>query len=543
MPGLRFDDRLRTALRLPDARLSMRLGKWRQIVDLLVQPHSSHSPSDVAEAAAWLKVHHQEMPQGLFKELNRTFKGVEIPPPLAPFFAEPAAASRRKPSAAATKLSQGEILERNGARQPLREKKNGHENASGSLNSAPDTAAEVARLNGSIFFRSPAAGEGKPPRKSVSVTSFDAPRRSEAKAAFTVRRVPIERMETLVSGAVRPRTGDLVLARVDRILSQSRLELTSGRKAALHAGDEIIIAYGDRYATDQLEARIPLDLAPTNLVATGGVAAEMVSRTSGVRPPTHITPIGLIGDARGTPLNLLQFALKPIGERKPRPRIVAVLGTGMNSGKTTTNRYLIAGLSRAGLRPGAAKITGTGSGGDYWVMSDAGAYRVLDFTDAGYSSTYRISLQEVEAAAANLIDHLAEAGCGVILLEVADGLFQEQNAQLIRSGFFQSSVDGVFFAASDAMGAAAGIKELNSAGIPILGVSGRLTASELSVREAKQFLDVPVYGKAELSDPALAPRLVGMAAGHFPSQPFHEEQARASLSLPAAGEEAPDQVL
>jgi hypothetical protein len=349
-------------------------------------------------------------------------------------------------------------------------------------------------------------------------------------------------METLVSGAVRPRTGDLLLARVDRILSQSRLELASGRKAALHVGDEIIVAYGDRYATDQLEARVPADLGPTNLVATGGLAADMVTRTAGVRPPTHISPIGLVGDARGTPLNLHQFALEPVVGGRPRPRTVAVLGTAMNSGKTTTARYLIAGLSRAGLRPGAAKITGTGSGGDYWVMTDAGAHRVLDFTDAGYSSTYRIPLQEVQAAAAKLIGHLAQAGCDVIVIEVADGLFQEQNAELIRSEFFRGYVDGVFFAAGGAMGAAAGIAELRSAGVPMLGISGKLTASELSIREARQFLDVPVYAKAQLGDPELAPRLVGMAPDS-PGPALFNDRHEVEHSPARSGHETSDRVL
>ncbi|AYG93934.1 hypothetical protein D8I30_01080 [Brevundimonas naejangsanensis] len=118
-------------------------------------------------------------------------------------------------------------------------------------------------------------------------------------------------MKTLISGPMRPRTGDLLLARVDRLGYQTRLELTSGRKASLHPGDEIILAYGDRYATDQFEAEVPPDLGPTNLVATGGVASRMLSRLKGMRAATGITPLGLIGDAQGAPLNLSQFAFLP----------------------------------------------------------------------------------------------------------------------------------------------------------------------------------------------------------------------------------------
>ena len=58
---------------------------------------------------------------------------------------------------------------------------------------------------------------------------------------------------------------------------------------------------------------------------------------------------------------------------RERPRTIAVIGTSMNSGKTTTIRYLVRGMSAGGARPGTTKVTGTGSGGDYWVMLDAGA--------------------------------------------------------------------------------------------------------------------------------------------------------------------------
>ena len=44
--------------------------------------------------------------------------------------------------------------------------------------------------------------------------------------------------------------------------------------------------------------------------------------------------------------------------------VLIVAGTAMNAGKTTAAARLIKGLQRAGLRVGAAKVTGTGAGGD-----------------------------------------------------------------------------------------------------------------------------------------------------------------------------------
>ena len=48
--------------------------------------------------------------------------------------------------------------------------------------------------------------------------------------------------------------------------------------------------------------------------------------------------------------------------------------------------------------------TGTGAGIDVWLMSDAGADMVLDFTDAGFASTHRLSGAELETILAYVDD-------------------------------------------------------------------------------------------------------------------------------------------
>ena len=349
-------------------------------------------------------------------------------------------------------------------------------------------------------------------RRRVWVHAFDEERRERAKAAFTTRRVPLSAMQTIIGGSVRPRSGDLVLASVKRLGQHRRIERPDGRRAGLHLGDEVLVVYGDRYAPDQFESEVPMNLGVTQLVASGGIASRMLSRSMDVRAATDIMPIGLVGDDRGRPLNIADFALVPaliIPEK--RPRCIAVLGTSMNSGKTTTIHYLVRGLSRAGARPGATKVTGTGSGGDYWVMVDAGAHRMLDFTDAGLASTYRQPMSVVERTFTQLVDHLAEAGSGVILVEVADGIYQRETAQLIESPIFKSTVDAVIFAAADAMGAAAGVAHLRSIGHTVLAISGRISRSPLATREAEAVTGLPVLSIVELADAPTAVQLLGLS--------------------------------
>lgn len=326
----------------------------------------------------------------------------------------------------------------------------------------------------------------------------------QAKLAYSTARVPLAAMRALdftAEGAKRPpRAGDLVLARVDRLGHHKRLELRNGRRAHLFEGDHVVVCYGNRYAPDQFEAEVPTDPGPCDLVAAGGIASRMLELHSAVGAPTQITPVGLVCDARGQRVNLERWALPALDDSYPRPPTYAVVGSVMNSGKTTTAANLIKGLSAAGHRVGACKVTGTGAGGDVWQMVDSGADTVLDFTDAGLASTYLAAGGRVEGVFTLLTRHLAARAVDAIVVEVADGVFQRETAALLASSVFQQGVDGILFAGNDALGAASGVEALRKLGLRVLGVSGVLTASPLAIREARAATDVPVLDIAGLRD-------------------------------------------
>jgi hypothetical protein len=345
----------------------------------------------------------------------------------------------------------------------------------------------------------------------ISVQALGEERLDRAKPSFAIRHVPRAAMRTVIGGMVRPRSGDVVLAEVVRLGHHRRIEQPTGRRAILHTGDEILVAYADRYAPDQFEAHVPCDLRRTQLVASGGIASTALSRSADVRIATDLQPIGLVGDERGRPLNIGDFALARTVPRRERPPTVAVIGTSMNSGKTTTIHYLVLGLTRAGVRTGVSKATGTGSGNDYWVMIDAGAHRMLDFTDVGLASTYRQPMPLVEQTFVQLVDHLTASGSDVNCVEIADGIYQRETAQLIASQAFRSRVDVVLFAAADAMGAAAGVGHLQRLGLEVAAVSGRITRSPLAVREAEGVVGLPVLGLDALEDAERMCGLLGLA--------------------------------
>lgn len=334
-----------------------------------------------------------------------------------------------------------------------------------------------------------------------------------AKRAFNTRRVELGCARRLLSGAIEPRAGDLLLAQVLTIGQHRFLEQPDGRRARLFIGDEVVVCYGARYAPDQFEIVVPDGLQACALAASGGLAGKLVSQHSSMRKPTRIQPIGLLADREGRVLNVRNFALPDI-ERLPtrRPRVVAVLGTSMNAGKTTAAAALIHGVRRSGLKVAAAKVTGTGSGADVWHMTDAGAAPVLDFTDAGLVSTWKIGAVELRRGFQTLMAHLVESGPDLIVLEVADGLLQEETAALVSSEYFRAWVDTVVFAAADAMSVIVGVSMLREFGLPLACVSGVVSASPLAISEAQTATGVEVWPMARMLDPEqIAPHLFACA--------------------------------
>ena len=340
----------------------------------------------------------------------------------------------------------------------------------------------------------------------MAITSIARDRIDLAKTAYTARRVDPARMATLVNGDAVPRPGDLVLARVVELGQHDKIEFADGRRGQLFPNDEIVVCFGNRYAPDQFEAEVPPNLRRCHLVAGGGVAGRVLSAHPLMKDPTTIKPIGLVADAAGRVLNARQGALAPldppVGAR--RPKIIVSLGTSMNAGKTTSAAYLVHGLTKAGLRVGAAKVTGTGAGKDVLMMKDAGAVRVYDFTDAGYATTYLHSTEQCLDIVGLLTAHLAADDVDAIVLEVADGLYQRETKDLVCHPRFRAMIDSVMFAAGDAIGGVAGVEWLQGRGLPVVGLSGMLTASPLAIREAQAGTKLPVWDLETLAAPAIA---------------------------------------
>ena len=327
------------------------------------------------------------------------------------------------------------------------------------------------------------------------------------KYGFTTRAVPLEEMARIVPMYAPPRIGDLILAEVQDIGRHTRMEIRTGHTMALFPGDHIVGAFGNRYATDQYEGYVPTrPVEACDILSVGGVCGEVASQHASMVDPTRLRILGLVSDKDERPINQRAFGLPShvVGDRlETSAEVILVLGSSMNSGKTTTAGTLARALSRANFSVAAGKITGTAAGKDGRFYEACGARPVLDFTSAGYPSTYMLALEELLGVYESILGNLRASNPDYIILEIADGIFQRETRMLLESAEFRRSADHVFFAAGDSLSAESGVRLVREYGLPLRATAGSVTRSPLASREAEEVLGMPCMSIERIMDGTL----------------------------------------
>jgi len=309
-----------------------------------------------------------------------------------------------------------------------------------------------------------------------------------------------------------------VVARVAELGAHEHLEDPHGRRMRLYPGDVLVGAYGNRYATDFYEGYLPTPGDAVHLLTAGGLVGTVASAHTSKEAPTELAVLGPLTDAAGRQLGTDDVAVPEPIPGRPELGTIVVLGSSMNAGKTTATSAIIRGLARAGLRVGAGKVTGSGSGKDHWAYVDAGASAVADFLDFGMPSTFGYPTERLVSTLFGIRDRLVEEAADVVVLEVADGVLQSETRALAAQ--LPEFADHVVLAVGDALGAVAGIDVLEALGVPVRVVSGLITASPLASREASAATGLPVLSPAELARGAAVGLLAD--AGALTSEAFGE---------------------
>jgi len=364
--------------------------------------------------------------------------------------------------------------------------------------------------------------------------------RHNLRFSLTTRHVPPEAMVGIVQPVHKPEVGQLVVAEVLKLGKNESLEDRTGLSGRIFVGDRIVGAFGNRYATHQFEGYIPSrPSSHCDLLSVGGVCGKVASRHNAVRPPTRLRVLGLVSDEHGQILNTSRFGFTPISDETPAVRdstseVIVVVGSSMDSGKTTVAGMLVRSLSRAGFRVAATKLTGTAASKDCRFYQSCGADPVLDFIDAGYPSTYLLDPHQIAHLQQVILSRLQATRPDYIVIEIADGIFQREPRLLLTDPTFRAQIDHVIFTAGDSLATESGVRHLVQYGLPLRAVSGLLTRSPLGMREAEEVTGVPCLSVERIEDGAAftllgaTRRLRGRALSHAPSTPLVDDATSGS---------------
>ncbi len=358
------------------------------------------------------------------------------------------------------------------------------------------------------------------------------------KWSYATRIVP-GKPETLTQSTERlglpsgpPAANDVVVAEVVEIGQHTRIEYDNGARSQLFGGDLLGLAFGHRYATRQWRGRVPDSIETFHMLSIGGLCGEVVDMSPIMEPPTIVKPLGYLLNGDSTRANLTHYGLEKRALPQTRPKAVLVVGSSMDSGKTTAAFSIINGLSKSGAKVSAAKLTGTASAKDVLLMHDAGAARVLDFSDAGHASTAECDVEELRSIATSILAELVGDRPEYVVLEIADGVVQRETDMLLRELHNLGCVDYTVYTCNDTLGVREGLRILREIGMNVVAVSGWVACSPLAAQEAQAVSDLPVLQPEDLMEPGVVELFSVRDTTAKLSFPIQRAFARSAVGVP-----------
>ncbi|MBV9507115.1 MAG: hypothetical protein JO323_19145 [Acidobacteriia bacterium] len=303
----------------------------------------------------------------------------------------------------------------------------------------------------------------------------------------------------LQKDASNPRPGDVALVRVEKLGHHRHLETMPERRLRLYHGDHLIGVFGNRYATGAYEGQA-LGLEDLHLLSGSGIIGTVISRHRSIGSPTALSFLGYLADSAARRVNLVDLRCRPCSSSPASAPVIAVIGTGMNTGKTTVTRKILRALVSAGLEVAGCKLTGTASPRDLHEMQSTGALFTTDFSEYGFPSTSGLPLEEL----LQLFTYML-TGCGlsepqVVIMEIADGFLQPETQALLRSGEFRNQIRGVIVAGACSGSALCATDYIRRAGFDVWAVSGLITNSPLFMREFAENSPIPMVSSRSGGD-------------------------------------------
>lgn len=310
------------------------------------------------------------------------------------------------------------------------------------------------------------------------------------------------RPQAVLGSEIPAQAGVVVAARVlNARRSYHTLENPQGRLVPLRPGEVIAGALGFRHALHGFAGKLPdaVKVGDTlQLLNLGGVIGQSTGSSPVLGSPFDLKVLGAVmdfgngmrGQTQGQPATIQTPALPPAPLPKELPPILALVGTSMDSGKTTAASALVSNLSDQGLKVACGKLTGVSLRRDMLTQEDNGAFVSASFTDFGVVTT---NDENAVATAYSLVAYLNDHSPDVIVLELGDGLFGPYGVQaLLTDAAFRSAIQSLVLCANDPVGAWGAVRHLQEDyAIRPAVITGPVTDSRVGVDYCNQQLGLP----------------------------------------------------
>ena len=334
--------------------------------------------------------------------------------------------------------------------------------------------------------------------------------------------------EVIIGDEIVAAEGYVLAVRIlDDKASYNTVEDLAGRMVSLRSGDVLAGTLGVRRALRGYAGDIPAHLAvgdTIDVLNLGGILGRCTSVNPDIGPPFKAEVLGAVlafpelGDRIGRPAHIRDGAIAPAEALSGAVPVVYVAGTCMNSGKTVAATELVRGMSRAGLRVGALKLTGVSLMRDALSMRDAGAVAALTFNDAGAASTHAGMTVPIARGLINTMLEPLGARPDVIVAELGDGILGEYGVQdILRAGDLTDLGAAWVMAAPDPVGCW-GARELMTRefGLSITVITGPATDNAVGREYITTALGVPAHNARRDADGMLARVMESIAEWQMP---------------------------
>lgn len=289
-----------------------------------------------------------------------------------------------------------------------------------------------------------------------------------------------------------PKVGDVIVVEVTKVANHTRIYSTDNKFLRIFKGDVIVGILGYRYASDAFHADT-IDLSNLHLLTNSGLIGTVSEKHLSTIEPTRLKLLGtVVRKSDQGKINLKTALFQPGTIGLNYPPVIFMVGTGMNSGKTTTTARIGRSLLEKGFSVSILKVTGSVSYRDLFEFEATGANYTADFSDYGFPSTYLCSQEELVSLYTRMLEDTIPSKPDVVLVEIADGILQRETQLLLKSEIAKSTNVGVVLTALCACSALTIVEKIKQLNYSPIAVSGIITNSPLFIREFSQYDNTPI---------------------------------------------------